>query len=192
MFVQKFFKGIRGLGRLEAEHIFAEGLRSNRLRLAPAASYTDLIALLTEDNLYGHVTDYATYGAQSVFVSLTAGTRGATSFDGFFRPFAAWETALRFATAGGKSTGVVLEGWVIVLGTPAWHIPGVAEDIRDRHVYPRFNNFWAQGEVTAKLVVPGSQITRVTMVDADLSPIETVENPLAMEPAEFSNIREAI
>lgn len=142
--------------------------------------------------MYGHVTDYATYGSDSAFVSLTAGTRDSTDAGGFFKPLPAWETALRFATGGGKVGGAILEGWVIVLGTPSWHIPGVAEDIRDRHVYPRFNNFWAQGEVTAKLVVPGTQVTRATLVAADMSPVETIRNPLALDPTGFSNIRESI
>src|SRR4051794_37240187 len=171
--------------------MFLNGLRSNRLRNTPDATFVDLVSLLTEDNLYGHVTDYSTHGTDSPFVSLTAGTRGTTDVAGMFKPFVAWETALRFATRG-WSAGVVLEGWVVVLGIPSWHLVGIAEDIRDKHVYPRFNGYWNQGEVTAKLLVPASQITRATLVDADMAPLETIKNRLALDPSEFSNIREAI
>lgn len=191
MFVQKFYKGIRNVGPNEIASVFQGGLQSNKLRNEPASIFLDLIPFLSEDHLYGHVTDYAAHGVDSAFVSLTAGTRGTGDAGGFFRPFQAWETALRFATRGGVG-GVIFEGWVVVLGTPAWHVVGVAEDIRDRHVYPRFNSFWAQGEVTAKLLVPGQQISRATLVDSNMTPIETFHNQNAMDPAQFSNVRDAI
>ena len=69
---------------------------------------------------------------------------------------------------------------------------GVAEDIRDKHVYPRFNSFWAQGEVTAKLLVPGQQVYRATLVDPSMTPMRTFTNTEAMDPLQFSNVREAI
>lgn len=191
MFVQKFYKGIRGIGTEEVKTVFRQGLQSNRLRNDPSAVYLDLVELLSEDILYGHVTDYDTFGANSPYVSLTAGTRGTSDAAGFFRPFAAWETALRFATRGSVG-GAILEGWVMVLGSPAWHVVGVAEDIRDRNIYPRFNTYWAQGEVTAKLLVPGKQIMRATLVDSNMTPLETLSNPEAMDPVQLSNVREVI
>ncbi|MFB9953504.1 hypothetical protein [Cellulomonas denverensis] len=51
----------------------------------------------------------------------------------------------------------------------------MAEDIRDHHSYPRFNAFWKQGEVTAKLLVPPMQVVRATILDlghADTDPDE--------------------
>lgn len=191
MFIQKFYKGIRNVGRDTVLEVFRDGLRSNKLRNSPAATFAELLQFLNEDGLYGHVTDYHTHGADSAFLSLTAGTRGASDLGGFFRPFAAWETALRFATGSGQG-GVVFEGWVVVLGTPSWHMMGVAEDIRDRHAYPRFNTFWSQGEVTAKLLVPGPQVTRATLVDSSMAPLETIHNAAAIDSAQFSNVREVI
>ena len=191
MFVQKFYKGIRDIGESEIDDVFRNGLQSNKLRNAPSSTFLDLLPFLSEDHLYGHVTDYNTHGGDSAFVSLTAGTRGTSDAAGFFRPFAAWETALRFATRD-RVGGVIFEGWVVVLGAPAWHVVGIAEDIRDKHIYPRFNSFWSQGEVTAKLFVPGQQVSRATLVDSNMTPLQTFRNTDALDPAQFSNVREAI
>lgn len=192
VFVQKFYKGIAGLDKPAAEAAFTDGIRCRRIFKDPQASLLSLTQELTEDNLYKHVTEYGLFGHDTVFISLTAGTRGLDEQGGMFTPYAGWARALRFATHGGRVPGVVFEGWVIVLGTPSWHIPGVAEDLRDRHAYPRFNRFWDQGEVTAKLVIPGAQISRATLVREDTTPIETIANPDAMEPSRFSNVREIV
>lgn len=191
MFVQKFFKGIAGIADSEVEGIFRDGIHSNRLRTRPDCPVLDVLPELTEDALYAHVTDYAAHGAQSCFVSLTAGTRDQAEDAGWFRPHKGWDQALRFATRGGRA-GVVLEGWVLVMGTQSWHMIGTAEDIRDRHVYPRFNKYWRQGEVTAKVLVPGSQVCRATVVDAGRRPIRTLTNAAAIDPGAMSNVREVI
>ncbi|GIG26904.1 hypothetical protein [Cellulomonas denverensis] len=192
MFVQEYYKGISGLGPLDIASIFRTGILSNNLRSNPNAPLVTLLPMLSEPALYGHVTDYATYGANSPFVSLTAGTRNLANAGGAFRPFRAWETAVRFATRNGKTGGVVFEGWVITLGVPSWHISGVAEDIRDHHSYPRFNAFWKQGEVTAKLLVPPMQVVRATILDLSGTPTRTLTNPTAIPAAQLSNIRKAI
>lgn len=191
MYIQKFYKGIRGLSRGQVEQVFVDGIRSNLFRQNPNVSYVDIVDTLNENDLYRHVTDYRTAGPRSAYVSLTAGTRGIHDSSGFFRPLAAWETALRFATQD-NSSGAVFEGWVVVLGTPAWHMVGVAEDIRDHHAYPRFNSYWAQGEVTAKISVPGPQISRATLVTSSMTPTETLTNQAHINPSTFSNLREVI
>jgi hypothetical protein len=192
VFVQEYYKGISGLDLWEIDQIFRTGILSNNLRSNPHASLTTLLPLLNEPALYGHVTDYAAHGADSPFVSLTAGTRDLTNARGAFRPFRAWETAVRFATRNGKTAGVVFEGWVITLGVPSWHISGVAEDIRDHNSYPRFNAYWNQGEVTAKLLVPPMQVVRATVLDRSGTPIRNVTNSSAIPASQLSNVRRAI
>ena len=192
MFIQEYYKGISDLGLSGVEDIFRQGILSNSLRSNSNAPLVSLLPMLTEPALYGHVTDYATYGPSSPFVSLTAGTRDGRDVGGAFRPFRAWDTAVRFATRTGQTEGVVFEGWVITLGVPSWHISGVAEDIRDHHSYPRFNEFWNQGEVTAKLLVPPMQVVRATILDSSGTPLRTLTNPTAIPASQLSNVRRVI
>ena len=188
MYIQRFYKGIRSTDAALHEQIFAHGLLANALLNAPATPFDQLTQRLTELNLYNHVLDYATHGHDSPFISLTAGVRAAGKHD--WVRFGAWETAVRFATGRRVEEGAVVEGWVVCLGTPAWHVVGSAEDIRDTLIYPTFNRFWRQGEVTAKLQVPGLQIERCTYLKANGSPREELVNPDFVDPALFSNVRD--
>lgn len=110
----------------------------------------------------------------------------------------ALDTALDFATLGGQVAGYVFRLWTLVSTRSAPDMEGVSEDVRDLTLYRQFSVFHHEGEIAAKLRVPGNQIEWVRKASSTLRPIRsfgtggTVVNPDFVAPAGMVNLRDEV
>lgn len=108
------------------------------------------------------------------------------------------DIALRFATNWGEAHGYLFHCWVVVTPRPAVSVEGVAEDVRNLHTYIRYSDYQLEGEITAKINIPATQIERVERWDSDgygrvkRKPEWIAHNPHYQPPAVLSNIMEMI
>ena len=144
---------------------------------------------LSDSALAAHVNAYASAGATSPYLSLTAGVVERDPRTRKAIPHPAWTTALDFATEGGHSDGYVFECWVQLPGNPAPELPGFGEEVRDLNLQPRFAWWHHEGEIAAKLVVPARQIRCVMKYTSTQVLISVTLNPDFVPPERISNIR---
>ncbi len=201
MYIQKFVKGIsgkdgEGLSWLEARSCIDDhlGIPSNWLRKKGYSfDPAELIAELTDLKLDRHVHDYATFGAQSPFVSLGAGCIERDVLLSANYMYSARDTALDFATNAFEHPGTLFYGWVIVALNPTVEVAAVAESIRDLNVYHRWSPYQLEGEITAKVQVPANQIDRIEWWDPQqdtAAPADVYDNPDYTSPTRIINLRE--
>lgn len=168
MIVQWCCKGVAKLDRGAATKILEDGigLRCRDWLELGDAGFRLHVALdrLTEANLDRHVHDYARFCRNTPFISLSAGCvdRNTTMAKNVTEP--ALRAALEFAcTDYTQARPAPCHGWVFVcyvlVGVnPAPPVPAVAEEIRElSHARP-YSRWYPQGEVTAKIHVPSTQI----------------------------------
>jgi hypothetical protein len=114
-----------------------------------------------------------------------------------FDPFV---TALLFATNGFKTSGHVYYGHVFTLGRQSIELEGFAEEVRELNIYKNFMPFHPEGELTAKVIIPGPQIERWEQYDgpsaaralrarAMPTSISTGVNASYAAPERYCNIR---
>lgn len=122
-------------------------------------SPTKTRSLLTADNLDQHLHDYASFGSETPFISLSAGAVDRQAAIRTNIVHRADETAALFATDFGRAPeGYLFECWLVVALNPAATIEGLAEEVRELHTYTRYSTYQLEGEVTAKIHVPANQI----------------------------------
>ena len=207
MFVQWCIKGIAGRESFDPPHTgldddaardlidSAEGILCNWWRNASGIARTDVAGKLTPGNLTRHIHDYANFGAETPFISLTAGCVSREIALRLNRVHEAQDIALRFATDFGHRTGYLYYCWVIVGLNPAVEIESVAEEVRELHTYLSWSDYQLEGEVTAKIVVPATQIERCERWDSDRAGrVERSctwrhDNPAFCDPASVVNLR---
>ena len=208
MIVQWCIKGLCLSNDHEATAIITsgEGIVCNWWRGVHGISPAEIADKLTTTNLDLHVnhfdsSDPATrrpFSEASPFISLSAGTierdaAAQTNLVHRARLTAAW-----FGTQfGTRSTAYLYTCWVVVAPRSAVSVESVAEEIRDLNVYRRYSPFQTEGEVTAKIHIPATQILECERWDwnrasRSLTHRPLLRNPRFTQPEILSNVRELI
>ncbi|MEU1001268.1 hypothetical protein [Streptomyces tibetensis] len=182
------------------------GISSAWLRKHGHVSLSEFGNKLTEQNLNLHVNHFeekdpatgAPFRDESPFISLSCGTveRDAVAKTNFVHT--ARHTALWFGTQfGARREAYLYTCWVVLAPRSAVPVHGVAEEIRDLNTYRRYSPFQTEGEVTAKVYVPATQVRdcakwvwdrRAKLFRREWEHL----NPQFTEPEALSNVRELI
>lgn len=168
-------------------------------RIAPPA----VREKLTPDNIEMHVNQFedldpATnrpFCEVTPFISLTAGTVERDSVMKTNRARRALQTAIWFGSNFGRARYAYLyRCWLVVAPRHSIEVEGVAEEVRDLNVYRRWSPYQTEGEITAKIQVPGNQIKQCEKWEAAGVPhlVWTHINHSFIGPETLSNIREVI
>jgi len=210
MILQHAVKGIGGISASDAQHILAGGIICNWWRKVNPLPDPEIPLRLTERNLDWHQNRYddldplegnEPFGRHTPFISLTAGTveRDALRMRNVVHP--AWLVALEFATDGWRRDGYLFYCYVFILGRRSVPHRAFAEEIRELNIYTGFSPFQPEGEISAKINIPPTQIERfefyeISRVNRDLAagliPRPTTTEPnlaLFRPPDEISNVR---
>ena len=215
MFIQWCIKGIaqssNGLEGIDDtmanKMINGDGIQSNWLRsllpsltskISPVDLPAEIQQRLTAGNLDRHIHDYENYKKDTPFISMTAGCVERDVALRLNRIHEAQDVALRFATDWGSHPGYLFYCWVVVGLKPAVTVASVAEEVRELNTYLSWSDYQLEGEVTAKIYVPASQILKWERweidengeVNAKFS--EEGKNLRFDEPAIVSNLRELL
>lgn len=196
MYVQWCLKGVAGLDDDDVDRVFEGGILSNWWREVHHIAANEIPHRLTATELDWHVNRYddtypptgTRYGELTPFISMTAGS---VSRDTFLRAnvvHPAWRTAEAFATRNGRSTGYVFRCWVPVALNRAVEVEWVAEEVRELNTYRAYSAYQPEGELTAKVRVPPTQILSATPVGpAGAGAART--NPRFVRPDPVFNMR---
>ena len=160
---------------------------------------------LTPANLHLHVnhftqTDPSTnqpFYTVTPFISLTAGTMERNTVMATNVAHRARRTALFFGSQFNRAPVAYLYYcWLVVAPRPAVAVEGVAEEVRNINVYRRYSAYNTEGEITAKVAIPGNQISHCEKWEKDPSGrfrfAWPYDNPIFSEAETLSNIRELI
>lgn len=193
MYIQWCLKGIAespGFADSDAIALFGSGIKSNWLRqnatLSLDAGLPQGQVALNETALFRHVNDYAAVGAQTPYISLSAGVVQPTAFG--YAEFPAWFTAVDFATSGSMHQGFVYRVWTVVSPKPSARLINVSDEIRDLNLFRDFWRYNNEGEIAAKLLVPSAQIQFVAKVDSQPAVLWTRYNPSFVMPESICNL----
>lgn len=222
MFFQKVVKGIVGLDRIAAERIVTtDGIICNWWRTVETITPAAIQDQLTEAAILCHLNQYddplpsthdltrhpysaKTYGDVTPFISTSAGAIQRDKFvqrNIIFPPFL---IALRFATKNFKASGFIFYAYLFTLGKQAIPFQGLAEEVRELHIYQQYLPFHHEGEITAKIIIPSAQIEKAVEYDGAAalqelrkkqmpSPIGTpILNSAYAKPESYANIRELL
>jgi hypothetical protein len=181
MIVQWCCKGLARLDETSVRDILSNevGLRCRGwLSVPPGQPFPIATALgrLTEGDLDLHVNGYSTpdpgsgrpYHEVTPFISLSAGCVDRDVAAKTNVTHRALRTALQFATTDFSQpsrpacAGWVLLCYVLVSVNRAVTVPAVAEEIRELNHNRAYSDWYWQGEVTAKIHVPSTQILCAT------------------------------
>jgi hypothetical protein len=156
-------------------------------------SFPDLSHLaLSQNALNAHVNSFGSVHRASPFLSLSAGCVELDPTTATARTYSALQTALDFATNGGRQSGYVLRMWVLVSPKPAPELPGFAEEVRDLNLFRQYTVYHHEGEIAAKLFVPARQIERVEKFDHALNLLRFDVNAEFVAPERLSNVMEMV
>jgi hypothetical protein len=115
------------------------------------------------------VNSYWSVASTTPYISLSAGVVLPVQVGGV-TILPAWQTAADFATGSGTHAGYIFRCWCVVSPKSVPEIAGVADEVRDLNIFRNFWIFHDEGEIAAKLLVPGCQIQCVHKIGADLKP----------------------
>jgi hypothetical protein len=183
MIIQRVIKGIGGISRLEAERLLQEGIICNWWRNVDPLPNADIPRRLTDRNLWWHQNRYSDpdplemgrpFYEHTPFISTTAGTieRDPSMSRNIMHP--AWLVALAFATDGWLRNSYLFHCYVFVLGKPGVQHRQFCEELRELNVYTGYSPYQPEGEITAKIIIPPTQIEKASFYD-----IASVRNDLA-------------
>lgn len=193
MIVQRCLKGVHGINDDAARQMLGGGgIQCNWWRDVGKISPQQVRQKLTARAVDLHVNNYDAVINDTPFISLTA---GCVSRDQYMRTNivkSARNTAIEFATDGGKGEGYVFYCWLLVGLNPAPEVEGVAEEVRELNTYRNYSAFQTEGEVTAKVIVPANQIEGVEKVDLSGGHISWTGNPDFSPPNRVTNFRDLI
>ncbi|MFO1418459.1 MAG: hypothetical protein U1E83_07280 [Methylotetracoccus sp.] len=172
--IQHCIKGIGGIDRNVAMSLLASGITCNWWRKVNPLPNREIPVRLNDRNLEWHQNRYIDpdplegnepFGRHTPFISVTAGTveRDAVWRCNLIHP--AWQVALEFATDGWSRDGYLFYCYLFILSRPSVHHPGFSEEKRDLNVYTGFSPFQPEGEITAKIIIPPTQIQRFEFFD---------------------------
>lgn len=194
--------------------IFRKGILCRwweKIRTLPADQIPER---LTEENLYWHQNKYTTpdpntgglpFCEETPFISTTAGTIVRKNFWRTNQLESARVTALKFATNGWSESGLLVYCYVFTLGKQSVGHQQFAEELRDFHVYTGFSPYQPEGEITAKIQIPTTQIKGVEIWIKDdykkrihsryfdiSKPTDYSGNSKYLPPEDYHNIRELL
>jgi hypothetical protein len=217
MYFQKVIKGINGLSESQAREMITQGIICNWWRNAKTISPAGRKAQLIEKNVDLHLNHYGdllppghpyghlgkTYGDVSPFISTTAGAIERDEFaeENIIHP--PLMTALRFATKNFTENGTIFYAYVMTLGKKAVELEQFSEEVRELNIYNNYLQFYHEGEIMAKIIIPSVQIEKAEVylgptADEDFKadripmPYITINNPEYLLPEKYSNIREVL
>ena len=157
---------------------------------------------LNANALDDHVNSYHLVAGNTPYISLSAGCVEYHGGGASPVTYAAYRTALDFATDGGNGAGYIFRCWVITGLKSAPELPGIAEEVRDLNLFSHFYIYHDEGEVAAKLFVPRRQVQWVLKVGSDLRPaaaswtspgnFRSLKNPGFIWPDRVSNVISAV
>jgi hypothetical protein len=208
VYFQKVLKGIPLPDSSLADRMFESGIQCLWWLRVHQITPQEIAEKLTERNLDWHLNHYADvdpttgrpFYADTPFISATAGT---VERDAFLRRNILFDpllTALEFATHGFTTTGYVFYAYVLTLGRKALPFDAFAEEVRELNIYTSFSPYHPEGEITAKIIIPGVMIERWEEYDgpaaeAELNagrfpaPRSQAVNPTYRPPEEYCNVR---
>jgi hypothetical protein len=204
VFIQRFLKGIVDLDEAAVSAmVLSTGITANWWRRVGDITPADIADRLTEGALIFHLNQYddvdpatgRTYGADSPFISVTAGCIVRDARGGQNLNLGADYVAAHFATDGFARPGWVFSGYVFALGRKAVAHVGFAEEVRELHVYTQFLPFQPEGELAAKVHIPCAQIDCAYQVEPDqqtggwVRTTTTIGNPRFVGPDDIVNLR---
>jgi hypothetical protein len=215
MIIQKVIKGISGaIPGDEAEQYLRTGIRCTWWHNVDPLPDQEIVQRLNERNLTWHQNHYdkldplesnRPFYEKTPFISTTAGTVDRDAMRQRNTMLPAWLEALYFATDSfQRDDGYLYYCYVFVLGKKSIGHRGFAEEVRELNVYTNFSPFQPEGEVTAKIIIPPTQIERVEywslksliqqlMKGNRPQPAKPARiNPLYLPPEDYSNVRELI
>lgn len=219
MIIQKVLKGIThypNYGSLDRHinYIWTDGIICRWWQKIGSLPAHKIPQRLTERNLFWHQNKYDTpdpnlggipFCEETPFISTTAGTviRDSMNQINILEP--AKYTALKFATQGWQETGLVVFCYVFVLSKKAVAHQQFAEEIRELNIYTGYSPYQPEGEITAKIQIPTTQIEKIEVWEKsdyerafkngtfDINqPTSTHINPAYLSPADYTNIREVL
>jgi hypothetical protein len=177
-----------------------QGLVCNWWRTVGTIGPAQMRARLTPANLNLHVNHFTLnrFNQMTPFISLSAGTveRDTAAQTNLVRR--ARRTALWFGTQFGTVPAAYLYTcWLVLAPRRAVEIEGVGEEVRDLNTYRRYSAFQAEGEITAKIIVPDNQIQSCEKWTRNPLPprlrrVWTYPNPRFTPPEQLSNVRELV
>lgn len=213
MIIQHVIKGIGGIERSDAEKILMGGIICNWWRNVNPLPEPEIPQRLTDRNLFWHQNRYSdpdpleggrSFHEHTPFISTTAGTveRDPGMNRNILHP--AWLVALEFATESWNRDGYLFYCYVFILGKPTVHHRQFSEELRELNVYTSYSPYQPEGEITAKIIIPPTQIEKFSFYA-----IDTVRNELSAgripgpndevmnltmyrPPEELSNIRDLL
>ncbi|MXG92053.1 hypothetical protein [Nocardioides flavescens] len=185
--------------------LLERGLICEWWRNAKTITPTQVAAKLTDQALEDHLDNYSAVHSTTPFISLTAGVRMRTARArgyGTNRVVSAQRTALTYATRNYTTDGHIFAGWVPVLPHSDVALQSFAEEVRDLNQYAPFRRFHGQGEVTAKIQVPTTQLAWLERWDLTARPpgskarrarpVQQWLNPRFVAPDGHAAIREVL
>ena len=206
MFFQKVLKGITGLG--DANFAFTHGIICNWWHAVGTISPADIVTKLSERNLDWHLNHYDehdpltndVFGRNTPYISVTAGSVERDAFARRNIVFDPFLTALQFATRDFTTRGHVFYAHVFTLGRQSIELEGFSEEVRELNIYKNFMPFHAEGEITAKIIIPAPQIEKWEEYDGPRAeaalranilpqPIDRNTNVRYAAPERYCNIR---
>jgi hypothetical protein len=212
MIIQEVLKGISGINEVDVRFIFESGILCNwwrKVKLLPAA---EVPLRLTDRNLHWHQNCYDSldplegneeFSKHTPFISATAGSVERDSFNQVNTLYPAWWEALKFATNFWTSDGWIFYCSAWTLGRKAVGHQAFSEEIRELHVYNGFSLYQLEGEITAKIQIPTTQIQKAeewslsdiqnALAIGNLpTPCQTMINDRFIDPSSYCNVRAAL
>ena len=209
MIIQQALKGISGISPHQARAMLRTGIICNWWRNENPLPEDRIPERLNARNLQWHQNCYEDPDPQDAnepfcehtpFISVTAGT---IEREGMRRRnvlHSATQVALEFATGGWRCDGCVFCCYVFVLGRNSVSHRAFAEELRELNVFTGFSPFQPEGEITAKISIPPTQIRGFEFYEIDrintnlaqgILPVRShiESNVLYQEPTDISNVR---
>ena len=212
MIIQKVIKGISNLDDAAVSDIFKTGILCNWWRTVSRLPRAEIVDRLTDRNLTWHQNCYdqpdplrgsQIFSANTPFISTTAGTVERDLINRKNTVTAAWKTALSFATDTWQTDGWLFYCYLFVIGKQAVPMESFSEELRELNVYQGFSPYQPEGEITAKIVIPTTQIERAefwSLTDARAAmsagslptASRSVPNPSYVSPSDYNNLRDLL
>ena len=164
----------------------------------------EIPAKLTRENLLRHVNQFTgidpstgePFNEASPFSSLSAGSVERDLVLATNTVHTARRTAIYFGSQfGAADVAYLYLCWLVVAPRESVPIKGVAEEVRDLHTYRDYSDFQLEGEITAKLDVPATQISCCEKWERQNGSFwckGIFPNPIFTPPETLSNIRTMI